>query len=97
AWEGVIAIFRDYGYRRLRSKARLKFLVADWGVEKFREVLEAEYLHRPLVSCDSPSSPLHQGDHIGVHEQKDGRFYVGATPVVGRIDGSTLTALGDLV
>ena len=41
-WEGVISIFRDYGYRRLRSRARLKFLVQDWGVEKFREVLEDE-------------------------------------------------------
>src|SRR3712207_6840810 len=40
AWEGVTSIFRDYGYRRLRSRARLKFLVADWGAEKFREVLE---------------------------------------------------------
>jgi sulfite reductase (ferredoxin) len=97
AWEGVIAIFRDYGYRRLRSKARLKFLVADWGVEKFREILETEYLKRELVSNPSPETPLHQGDHIGVHEQKDGRYFVGATPVVGRIDGTTLTSLGDLV
>ena len=47
---GVASIFRDYGYRRLRSRARLKFLVADWGVEKFREVLENEYLGRELVS-----------------------------------------------
>ena len=50
AWAGVASIFRDYGYRRLRSRARLKFLVADWGVEKFREVLENEYLGRALVS-----------------------------------------------
>ncbi|WP_248581328.1 nitrite/sulfite reductase [Nocardioides sp. InS609-2] len=96
-WEGVAGIFRDYGYRRLRSKARLKFLVADWGKEKFREILETEYLHRGLVDCPSPVAPERQGDHIGVHEQKDGRFYVGAAPVVGRIDGSTLTGLADLV
>ena len=38
------SVFRDYGYRRLRHQARLKFLVADWGPEKFREVLETEYL-----------------------------------------------------
>ena len=67
AWEGVIAIFRDYGYRRLRSRARLKFLVADWGVEKFREVLENEYLDRALVDCPSPPVPGATGDHIGVH------------------------------
>ena len=97
AWEGVAGIFRDYGYRRLRSKARLKFLVADWGKEKFREVLEKEYLGRPLVDYPSPEAPVAQGDHIGIHEQQDGKFYVGAAPVVGRIDGTTLSALGDLV
>ncbi|MFL6024364.1 MAG: nitrite/sulfite reductase [Marmoricola sp.] len=96
-WEGVAGIFRDYGYRRLRSRARLKFLVADWGVEKFREVLEKEYLGEALVSCDSPEVPQLQGDHIGVHEQKDGNFYIGVAPVVGRIEGPALTGLGDLV
>jgi sulfite reductase (ferredoxin) len=96
-WEGVTSIFRDYGYRRLRSRARLKFLVADWGVEKFREVLENEYLGRKLVDCPSPAVPERQGDHIGVHEQKDGRFYVGAAPVVGRVSGALLSGLGDLV
>ncbi|GAB2858316.1 nitrite/sulfite reductase [Nocardioides pacificus] len=97
AWEGVASIFRDYGYRRLRSRARLKFLVADWGIEKFREVLETEYLHRALVDCPSPAIPERQGDHIGVHEQKDGKFYVGAAPVAGRISGTTLSALADVV
>ncbi|MGN0065856.1 MAG: nitrite/sulfite reductase [Nocardioides sp.] len=97
AWEGVASIFRDYGYRRLRSRARLKFLVADWGVEKFREVLETEYLKRALVDNPSPETPVRQGDHIGVHEQKDGNFYVGVAPVVGRIDGQTLVSLADVV
>ena len=97
AWEGVVSIFRDYGYRRLRNKARLKFLVADWGVDRFRRVLESDYLHRPLVSLDSPASPQRPGDHVGVHRQRDGRFYVGAAPVAGRLDGPTLVALADLV
>src|SRR6185312_4776089 len=52
-WHGVVQIFRDYGYRRLRNKARLKFLLADWGVEKFRQVLETEYLDEPLA--DGPA------------------------------------------
>ena len=47
-WAGVVSVFRDYGYRRLRNRARLKFLVADWGPERFREVLETEYLGRAL-------------------------------------------------
>ncbi|WP_110205685.1 nitrite/sulfite reductase [Nocardioides daejeonensis] len=96
-WEGVISIFRDYGYRRLRSRARLKFLVKDWGIEKFREVLETQYLKRALISNPSPTVATRNGDHIGVHEQKDGKFYIGATPTVGRVSGKLLTALGDLV
>src|SRR5207248_4205034 len=56
-WAGVVSVFRDYGYRRLRNRARLKFLVADWGPEKFRQVLEDEYLHRNLVDGPEPDKP----------------------------------------
>ncbi|GAA3685119.1 sulfite reductase SirA [Nocardioides ginsengisoli] len=96
-WSGVAGIFRDYGYRRLRSRARLKFLVADWGVEKFREVLENEYLGKRLVTLDSPESPVGHRDHIGVHEQKDGKFYVGIAPTAGRVSGTLLVQLADLL
>ncbi len=96
-WHGVIRIFRDYGYRRLRNKARLKFLLKDWGVEKFRKILEDEYLGYQLPDGPPPAPATRPGDHVGVHEQKDGRFYVGAAPVVGRVGGGTLTGLADLI
>jgi sulfite reductase (ferredoxin) len=96
-WVGVTSIFRDYGYRRLRNRARLKYLVADWGAEKFREVLETEYLSSPLPDGPAPEQPTTPGDHVGVHAQKDGRFYVGATPTVGRVSGETLLQLADLI
>lgn len=96
-WAGVVSIFRDYGYRRLRTRARLKFLVADWGVEKFRQVLEDEYLHRALIDGPPPAAPpTGRRDHVGVYPQRDGRFYVGAAPVVGRVNGSLLTEIADL-
>ena len=94
-WAGVASVFRDYGYRRLRSRARLKFLVADWGVEKFREVLENEYLGKKLVSNPSPPSPVGHRDHIGVHEQKDGNVYVGLAPTAGRVSGTMLVELAE--
>ncbi|MCD2444147.1 nitrite/sulfite reductase [Agromyces sp. SYSU K20354] len=97
AWHGVAQIFRDYGYRRLRNKARLKFLLADWGTEKFRDVLETEYLGYALPDGPAAPKPVAQGDHVGVHRQKDGRFYVGATPIVGRVSGPILSRLADLV
>lgn len=96
-FEGVISIFRDYGYRRLRNRARLKFLVADWGPEKFRQVLQDEYLGRRLADGPAPAQPLERWrDHVGVHRQKDGRFYVGFAPRVGRVDGATLTKIAEL-
>ncbi|MFE2408671.1 nitrite/sulfite reductase [Kitasatospora sp. NPDC059408] len=94
---GVIGIFRDYGYRRLRNRARLKFLVADWGPEKFRRVLEDEYLKRALTDGPAPAEPVGRWrDHVGVHKQKDGRFYVGFAPRVGRVDGKLLGQIADL-
>jgi sulfite reductase (ferredoxin) len=95
-WEGVVGIFRDYGYRRLRNRARLKFLLADWGVAKFREILEKEYLGRALLDGPAPELPAKPIDHIGVHKQIDGRNYVGAAPVVGRSSGAQLARLADL-
>ncbi len=96
-WAGVISIFRDYGYRRLRNRARLKFLVADWGAARFREVLETQYLGRPLLDGPAPVAvAAGERDHVGIHPQRDGRVYVGAAPVVGRIDGTILARLAEL-
>lgn len=95
-WAAVARLFRDYGYRRLRSRARLKFLVADWGVERFRRVLEEEYLGRPLLDGPAPALPPAPIDHIGVHPQRDGLSYVGAAPVAGRLSGTRLAALAGL-
>jgi sulfite reductase (ferredoxin) len=94
-WAGVISIFRDYGYRRLRHRARIKFLVKDWGAEKFREVLETEYLKRKLVDGPAPQVPELPRDHVGVYEQRDGNCYVGAAPIAGRVSGSTLIAVAE--
>jgi sulfite reductase (ferredoxin) len=95
-WEGVTSIFRDYGYRRLRNKARLKFLVKDWGVEKFREVLETEYLNRKLIDGPAPEQVPHNIDHVGVQKLKNGLNAVGVAPIAGRVSGTILTKIADL-
>lgn len=94
-WYGVIRLFRDYGYRRLRNKARLKFLLADWGAAKFREVLQTEYLGYALADGPEPVASGGPGDHVGIHAQKDGRVWVGLAPTVGRVSGAILAALAD--
>lgn len=95
-WHAVTSIFRDYGYRRLRSKARLKFLVKDWGVEKFREVLETEYLKRPLIDGPAPEPVPRPIDHVGVQRLKNGLNAVGVASIAGRVSGTTLSAVADL-
>ncbi len=96
-WAGVTGIFRDYGYRRLRSRARLKFLVVDWGPERFREVLETEYLHETLPDGPAPPPPPPGSrDHVGVHRQRDGLYYVGVAPHTGRTSGTQLSQVADL-
>src|SRR5580692_1406039 len=96
-WAGVTGLFRDYGYRRLRHRARIKFLVADWGPEKFREVLEKEYLGYALPDGPPPGAP--RGgvrDHVGVHQQRDGNCYVGFAPTVGRVSADALDVVAEL-
>ena len=95
-WAGVVGIFRDYGYRKVRNRARLKFLVADWGVEKFRQVLEDEYLGKKLLDGPAPEVAPGYRDHVGLYPQRDGKFYLGVKPTVGHTDGEQLQKLADL-
>ncbi len=96
-WAGVTGLFRDYGYRRLRHRARLKFLVADWGPGRFREVVEKEYLGYALPDGPPPAAPPNGArDHVGVHRQRDGRCYVGFAPRVGRLSADALDVVASL-
>jgi sulfite reductase (ferredoxin) len=95
-WEAITGVFRDYGYRRLRSKARLKFLIKDWGVEKFRQVVETEYLKRPLIDGPAPEPVVRPIDHVGVQKLKNGLNAVGVAPIAGRVTGTILSAVADI-
>ncbi|ONH29868.1 nitrite/sulfite reductase [Pseudofrankia asymbiotica] len=96
-WHGVASLFRDYGYRRMRTRARLKFLVDDMGAEWVRATLEKEYLDTPLPDGPPPAPPRSEGrDHVGINRQTDGRFAVGFAPRAGRLTGTALTAVANL-
>ena len=91
-WKGVVSIFRDHGYRRLRTRARLKFVMKAWGPEKFLQVLQDDYLGYELPAGPAPRQAERgdRGDHVGIHQQKDGNWYVGVAPVAGRVSGEKL-------
>jgi sulfite reductase (ferredoxin) len=96
-WAAVTGLFREYGYRRSRNQARLKFLLKDWGAEEFRRVLEKEFLDMPLPDGPAPPpAPMDVRDHVGVHPQLDGRAFVGFAPRAGRLSGHQLRLVADL-
>ncbi|MGH2773516.1 MAG: nitrite/sulfite reductase [Actinomycetota bacterium] len=96
-WAAVTSVFRDYGYRRARNHARVKFLMADWGPERYRETMEEKYLGRKLSDGPAPEpSTSTQRDHVGIYEQQDGNLYVGFAPRAGRIAGHQLRHVASL-
>ena len=83
AAEAVIKLFRDHGNRADRKRARLKYVLKDWGIDKFREVLQT-YLPFPLMlprDIRVTGFPL----HLGWHEQGDGNYFYGISIENGRI------------
>jgi len=95
-WAGVTSVFRDYGYRRSRQHARLKFLLADWGPERFRQVLEKEYLDGALPDGPAPEPYDGHRGHAGITPQVGGRVAVGFAPRAGRTSGTQLARVAAL-
>ena len=93
---GVTTVFREWGYRRARNRARLKFLMKDWGPEKFRGVLEETVGYAFADLAEPAPSALAGREHIGVWPQKDGNTYVGFAPKAGRVSGHQLRAIARL-
>ena len=97
-WAGVTGLYREYGYRRSRNHARMKFLVKDWGAERVREVLEKEFLPDGALPDGPPPSPAPMAarEHLGLMPQRDGRVAVGFAPRAGRIAGHQLRLVAGL-
>ncbi len=81
--EAVIKLFRDHGNRADRKRARIKYLVHDWGVERFRSVL-AGYLGGP-PALPRPVQVSGVDLHLGWHPQGDGKCFYGLSIENGRV------------
>ena len=79
----VVGVFRDFGNRSDRKRARLKYLVADWGLERFKKQVE-QYLGYELPPPE-PDEVWDIDDHLGWREQGDGRWFYGLHVPNGRI------------
>ncbi|HUY89810.1 MAG TPA: NADPH-dependent assimilatory sulfite reductase hemoprotein subunit [Pirellulales bacterium] len=94
----IIKVQRDFGSRADRKVARLKYLIADWGIERFKAQVE-EYYGRKL-KAPHPDDVRGFDDHLGWHDQGDGRWFYGLNIENGRIHDSgklrLKTALGEI-
>lgn len=81
--EAVVKVQRDFGNRADRKTARMKYLIAEWGLERFKAKVE-EYYGEPLPE-PQPDEVDGFDDHMGWHAQGDGRWYYGLNVENGRI------------
>ena len=96
----MIRVFVEHGDRTDRKKARLKYLVDKWGVEKFlaetQKKLAFPLVKFPLEQCVKRPPPVKHG-HIGVYRQSQkGRNYLGVVIPVGVMTSKQMRRLADL-
>jgi len=93
----ITEIFRDEGNRTKRTRARIKFLVDEWGVERIRAEVE-QRLGRSYPTSVEPADPVDpHRDHLGIHPQvQAGLYYLGATTLRGRFTGDQMIAVADI-
>ncbi|MDP9316290.1 MAG: ferredoxin--nitrite reductase [Chloroflexota bacterium] len=92
----AMTVFRDHGSREKRTEARLKWLLKEWGIERFVAAVERE-MGQTLMRGGESALVVHDGDHLGVHQQKQAGFsYVGLHVPVGRTNAEQLAQLADL-
>lgn len=96
----MIRVFVDNGDRTDRKKARLKYLVDRWGVEKFIAETESR-LAFPLLRCNAgdcePRNPIDRAGHIGVHPQRQVDLnYIGVSVPVGRLPVEQMRVVADV-
>ncbi|GGA61356.1 ferredoxin--nitrite reductase [Edaphobacter acidisoli] len=93
----MIRVFAENGDRTDRKKARLKYLVDTWGVERFLAETEKRLafplIHLAAESC-KPRKPINRQGHIGVHPQSQkGMNYIGVVVPVGRVTAEQMVTL----
>jgi sulfite reductase beta subunit-like hemoprotein len=93
----ITEIYRDEGKRTKRTRARIKFLVDEWGVERLRDELERR-LGRELRTSVAPAEPVDpHRDHVGVHPQvQPGLYALGGTTLRGRFTADQMIGVADL-
>ena len=96
----MIRVFTQHGDRTNRKKARLKYLIDEWGVEKFlsetEKLLAFPLIRVPASECE-PRRPIDRAGHIGIHPQSQPDLhYIGLSIPVGRLPVAQMRAIADI-
>ncbi|NER95382.1 MAG: sulfite reductase, ferredoxin dependent [Symploca sp. SIO1B1] len=81
--KAIVATQRDYGDRVNRRHARMKYLLQDWGVDKFRATVEGYFGKE--IAPSKPLPPFKYQDYLGWNEQGDGKLFLGISIENGRV------------
>lgn len=94
----IASVFRDEGNRQNRRRARMKFLVEEWEIPRFREVVEAQLGRKLRRAAEPQAMPVTARDrsHLGIHRQHDDSFYVGLSILGGRTSSTDLHRVASL-
>jgi sulfite reductase beta subunit-like hemoprotein len=87
----VAAIYRDHGNRADRRHARVKYLLAEWGMDKFRDEFRSRVSFELAPPAPMPKPEGH--DHLGVHHADDGTLFYGLFVQSGRLADTPQCAL----
>ena len=93
----IIAVYRDFGYRKSRKHARVKYLVADWGIDKYRDEVEKVLGYTLSKAESAPVKGRGYEDHYGVHPQlQEGLSFLGVPVIGGRVTSDQWDGVADL-
>jgi len=87
----ILEVYRDNGLRANRQKARLMWLIDEWGIEQFRAEVEKQLGQTLLTAAETDAIDWEKRDHIGIYPQKQaGLNYVGLNVPVGRLNAQDM-------
>ncbi|MDB9468438.1 ferredoxin--nitrite reductase [Dolichospermum circinale] len=93
----IVEIFRDHGLRANRQKARLIWLLDEWGIEKFRTEVEKRFGKSLLPAAAKDEIDWEKRDHLGIYKQKQAGFnYAGLNIPVGRLSAHDMLEIARL-
>jgi ferredoxin-nitrite reductase len=97
----IVRVFIENGDRTDRKKARMKYVLDQWGLDKYvaevEKLLPFKLKRVPLEQCESRTTGVDRLAHIGVHTQKqEGLHYIGVVLPVGRMTSAQMRGLAKI-